>query len=71
MGQEIPGTVIRPGGWMRRGSALWVWPPGEPAAIRLCGLTRTVRMDPCGPTVVGTIAGRWVLYNGNWGAVSS
>lgn len=55
---------------MRRGSALWVWPPGEPAAIRLCGLTRTVRMDPGGPTVVGTIAGRWVLYNGNWGAVA-
>ncbi len=61
---------LPPGGWMRIGPALWVRPPEGPA-VRLCGLARGIRIDPGGPTVVGTIAGRWVLYGGRWGDVTA
>jgi hypothetical protein len=37
--------------------------------VRLCGLTRVWRIDPGGPTVVGLIAGRWVLFNGQYAEV--
>lgn len=60
------------GGWERRGSALWVRPPGG-QSVRLCAMTRVWRMDPGGPTVVGVItvgARRWVLYSGRWAEVS-
>ncbi len=73
MGEAVPGALTE-GGWQRRGPALWVWPPGAPAAVKLCTMTRAVRMDPGGPTVVGTIlAGgrRWVLYAGRFAEVGS
>lgn len=55
---------------MRIGSALWVRPPKGPA-VKLCGLSRAIRIDAGGPTVVGVIAGRWVLYQGRWEAVAT
>lgn len=64
--------LMAPGSWTRFGGSLWVRPPEGPA-VRLCLLTRVVRQDPSGPTVVGEIRSggrRWVLFNGRFAEVA-